>query len=394
MGFLRDLLRLDAPAVVAAVAENHRATLVHRFNTIIDPGTLYGVQSFDDVLYRTGRVTRAELLRVPAVKRARDLICSTIGQFPLAVFDAAGKPATSFTPNLLTAGEPGVPSSITWTRVVEDMFFFERAWLREHTTAWHGRVAEFRRLDAETVNIKPKIVQYKEGSAQVWPDRPGLIRIDSPNTGIADCSPAVRACIALERIAFNHLNGAPPIDYFTPKDNVDPFDDDDDASEFLDSWAEARRTRSTAYIPAELEYKVEGWDPEKLQLSDARQFAVLEVARLTGIDPEELGVSTTSRTYFNAQDRRRSRTEDVLGPYMTAIESRLSMDDITPHGYTVRFDPAAYLSLDELSAAQADSTLVAANILRPEEAREKRGLDTATTPQPAEAPAPQEAPAP
>lgn len=340
----------------------------------IDSGVLYGLPTLDDYIFRTGRVTRAEALRVPAVKRARDLICGAIGQFPLRVYDPTGRVATTFVPNLFQQPEPGTAPTVTWTHVVEDMLLFERAWMKSLTLGWHGRVVEARRLDGETVTVQPEYVTYPEGTAKVWPNVPGLIRIDSPNPGLLDSSRAIKACVALERATLNAVDGAPPIDYFVPTD-VDPFETDEEAQAFLDDWTDSRRNRSTGYVPYGLEYKVAGWDPEKLQLTDAREFAITEVARLTGIDAEELSVSTTSRTYFNAQDRRRSRIEDVLGPYMTAIESRLSMDDITPRGFKVAFDTSSYLRLDDLSAAQSDAVLIAAKVLQPDEARAKRGLE-------------------
>jgi hypothetical protein len=36
---------------------------------------------------------------------------------------------------------------------------------------------------------------------------------------------------------------------------------------------------------------------EELQLADARNLAITEIARLCGVDPEDLEISTTSRTY-------------------------------------------------------------------------------------------------
>nr|WP_281374601.1 phage portal protein [Nocardioides soli] len=330
----------------------------------------------DDYIYRTGRITRAEALAVPPVKRARDLICGAIGQFVLRVYDPSGKPTTTFSPSLFPQPEPGIAPSVSWTRVVEDMLLFERSWLKTLSVGWHGRPAEARRLDAETVTIQPEYVYFPEGTAKVWPEKPGVIRIDSPSPGLLDASPAIRACIALARATLNHVDGMPPIDYFTPAEpGIDPFDDPDQAADFLDKWREARRKRATGYVPAAVKYNVAGWNPEQLELSTARDQAVLEVARLTGIDAEDLSVSTTSRTYFNSQDRRRQRIEDVLGPYMTAIEGRLSMDDVTPYGYTVDFDTSGYLRLDDLQAAQTDSVLIAAKVLLPEEARTKRGLD-------------------
>lgn len=357
------------------------------FGVSIDPGTLYGVPSLDDYIYRTGRISRAEALRVPAVKRARDLICGEIGQFPLHFLKPDGKPADLFTPNLFQQPEPGVPPTVTWTRVIEDLLLYGRSWLSRNSVGWHGFLVDFHRLDAETVTVQPERTQTRWGTITVWPEPDGLLRIDSPNDGILASSPAVRACIALERATLAAVNGTPPVDYFTPEEDADPLDDtegsaaDPDHPEwsevdaFLNTWAEKRRTSTTAYIPAAVKYNVAGWDPEKLQLADAREFAIKEVARLTGIDAEELSVSTTSRTYANMQDRRRHRIEDVLGPYMAAVEGRLSMVDVCPRGYRAAFDTAAFLRLDDLAAAQADALLITSRVLTTDEARAKRGLE-------------------
>lgn len=346
------------------------------FGVDVDSGVLYGTPTLDDFIFRTGRISRAEALRVPAVKRARDLICGAIGQFPIVVLDPAGRPAETFSPNLFQQPEAGIAPSVTWTHVVEDMLLFGRGWFKTTVLGWHGRPVQGHRLDAESVTVQPEWKYFPEGAVQVWPHREGLIRFDSPNGALLDCSPAIKACVALERIALLYSDGAPPVDYFTAADaSIDPFKDDDEAVEFLDSWSAARKKRKTAYVPRGLKYETSGFDPDKLQLNEAREFAITEVARLTGIDAEELSVSTTSRTYFNGQDRRRQRIEDVLGPYMTAIEQRCSMEDVTPRGFPAAFDTSSYLRLDDLSAAQSDSVLIAAKVLLPEEARAKRNLE-------------------
>lgn len=370
MGFWRNVFGGGLVDAVDAAESTGAPT----FSVEVDSGVLYGTPSLDDYIFQTGRITRAEALRVPAVKRARDIICGAIGQFPLRVLDPTGKPSTLFTPNLFQQPEPGVAPSVTWTRVVEDLLLDERAWLRVRMLGWHGRPISVRRLDADSVTVQPNFVQYPEGVATVWPEREGLIRIDSPNRGLLKAGAAVRACIALERATLNAINGTPPLDYFTPVEDADPLEDDE-VVDLLDDWEKNRRKRSTAYVPAALKYNVASWDPEKLQLSEAREFAITEVARETGIDAEELSVHTTSRTYFNSQDRRRQRTEDVLGPFMTAIAGRLSMDDVTPRGYTVAFDTTGYLRLDDLAAAQTDSILIAAKVIVPDEARATRGLE-------------------
>lgn len=369
--------------VVAAALE---VPAQRRFETVIDSGVLYGLPTLDDYIFGRAKIGRQEALAVPAVKRARDLICGGIGQFPLMLLDPTGKPQDW---SLLSQPESGVARSVTITRTVEDMLLTERAWWRVTHVGWHGKPAEVVRLDSDTVTVVPKYVSYPEGQALVWPDKPGLVRIDSPNGGLLTASTGIRAYIALARIAMAAVDGAPPIDWFTAGDDgEDP--EDDEIEETLDDWAAARRARRTAFVPNSLKYNRDGFNPEQLQMSQAREFAITEIARLTGIDAEELSVSTTSRTYFNAQDRRRDRLESVLGPYMTAIEGRLSMEDVTPRGYRVVFDTSSYLRLDDQAAAQTDQVLISSHVITPGEAREKRGLDPNGAPELPATPAPQE----
>lgn len=358
-----------------------------RYAVDVDTGVLYGVPSLDDYIYGRANISRREALAVPAVKRARDLICGGIGQFPLILIGPDGKQQDW---SLLNQPESGVPRSVTITRTIEDMLLNERAWWRTTHVGWHTKPAQVVRLEADTVTVVPKYVNYPEGQAKVWPEIPDLIRFDSPNGGLLTASPGIRAYIALSRIAMQAVDGAPPIDWFTAGDDDDD-PEDDEVKEHLSDWATARRLRRTAFVPKHLKYNRDGFNPEQLQMAAAREFAITEIARLTGIDAEELSVSTTSRTYFNAQDRRRDRLESVLGPYMTAVEGRLSMEDVTPRGYVTKFDTSSYLRLDDQAAAQTDATLIGAKVLSPLEAREKRGLDPEGAPAPdAPAAAPQE----
>jgi hypothetical protein len=352
------------------------------FAVDIDSGVLYGVPTLDDWIFNRMRISRAEALRIPAVKRARDLICGGIGQFVLKLYDPNGRERPW---SLLDQPEIGVARSVSMTRLVEDLLLSQRGWWLINNLAWNGYPYDVRRLLPETVPVQPELVQSRYGTAQVWPDINGLIRFDSPNTGLLEASNAIKACVALERAALNAADGAPPVDWFTPTDGPDP--DPEDVKKFLADWRESRRNGSTGFIPSWLDYKSDGFDPLKLQLAEARTFAITEIARLTGVDAEELSISTTSRTYANMQDRRRAFIDSVLGPYMTAIEGRISMDDLTPHGFTASFDTSSFLRLDDLSAAQADVALVNAGILGKDEARAKRGLDPTAIPEPPAAPA-------
>lgn len=363
----------------------------------IDSGVLYGTLTPPEPWGVPGqRVNRAEAMQVPAVKRARDLICGAIGQMRLELVGPDGR-ATDW--SLFRQPELGVPRSVSMTRLAEDLLFEQRAWWRVTYEGWHNRPVEVIRLDPTSVTVQPDWKVYYSptgnGVATEWLPDSQLIRFDSPNDSLLVAGArAIRSLTRLEQAALNQAEGVPPMDFFTPAEGADPADDED-IQDVLDAWALARKRRATGYVPAALKYQTNSFNPEQLQMAQAREFAVTEIARITGIDAEELSVSTTSRTYQNMQDRRRHFLDFVLGPYLSAVEDRLSMDDVSPRGFKARFDTATFLRADDLTRAQTDVALIGAGVLHPEEARDARNLTgpAPKKPEPAALPAPAEEPA-
>ncbi|MBN9739504.1 hypothetical protein DMP23_00020 [Amycolatopsis sp. A1MSW2902] len=138
---------------------------------------------------------------------------------------------------------------------------------------------------------------------------------------------AIRIALLLDAAVARSAKDPLPLGYFSPADGaVDPTEDE--VQDILTKWAEANRDRAWGYIGAALKANTLQWSPEQLQLSSARDAAVLEISRHTGLDPEDLGVSTTSRTYANAEQRRLDLIDFVLRPFAAAIEDRLSMPDV------------------------------------------------------------------
>ena len=346
-------------------------TLDVTFTTDIDSGVLYGEPTLDDHIYGTTKVSRKTAMTVPAVKRSRDLIAGGIGQFPLQLLDANSTPVEW---PLFTQLEPDVAPSVSITRIVADLLFHGKAWLRITKVGWHGRPVEVRRLDPSSVTIGEEWLAYTEGTAIRNIPSEHVIRIDGPSEGLLETGAvAINTYLQLAAATRNATGALPPMSYFAPVDDADSLDEDE-IKDLLDDWAKARAKRATAYVPAALQLNTLGWSPEQLTLTDLRDQAVLEIARLVGVDPEELGVSTTSRTYANAADRHRQFLDYTLGPIMTAIEGRLSMNDVTPAGYRADFDTTAFLRADDLTRAQTDSALIAAGILTVNEARAARSL--------------------
>jgi HK97 family phage prohead protease len=346
----------------------------------IDPA-VFGLTSYQDPVSRAPRVSRATAIQVGAVKRARDLIPGTLGGLPWGFIGPdkhTADPARTGL-SLLEQPERNVPRSVTMARLFEDLFFEEIAWWRVTERSWSGYPAFVRRL-------RPREVSVEEATGRVyWRGQlmrdDELIRFDSPTDGLLySAARAIRAHLLLDAAHADMVDGTPPVDYFAPADGeADP--DETELVDFLNKWKEARRTRTTGYVPGWAKYNRDGWSPKDLLLGEARQEAVLEIARHAGVDPEELGVSTTSRTYANQFDRRKSFTDFTLGQFFKAVQDRLSMGDVCPRGYVARLNLTDLLLSDPSTRYAAYEIGLRVGAITPEQIAEQEGNPTVNQPQ-------------
>lgn len=350
----------------------------------IDPA-VFGLASYSTSTSPAPKIARRSAIQVPAVKRARDLIAGGIGSLPMHLYDTNRNGVPS---ELLDQPEAAVPRSVTLTRTAEDLLFEGIAWweildlgrVGDSPIAYPSRVV---RLDPRCVNVRDGKVYHRPGTytgatqptsdaarvgkeRQIPDDR--LIRFDSPNDALLDAGArAIRTCLQLDAAAARYADEPLPLGWFSPADPASEPEDDAKIVEILNTWATARQTRATGYVPASLKYNTGQFSPEQLQLADARQHAVLEISRVAGIDPEELGVSTTSRTYANQFDRRKQFLDFTLGAYTSAITDRLSMPDVTPPGHYVRFNLDAFLRSDTASRYAAYEVGLRVGALTPDD---------------------------
>lgn len=305
-----------------------------------------------------GRVTQEEALAVPGVLRARNLICA-IATWPVVDLDRANKRHRN---PLLEQMDPNVPNVVTLAQIYQDLLFEGVAWCRVLDTDRAGYPAKMEHLAWPRVSIVP--APYADGYSPLpseyspreagrpmrimvdgQPADPRVIkRFDSPNPGVLKAAGASIKLAAIYRRTATLYAEDPRMDgYLYPKDGADPVQDEA-VVELLDAWELARRSHATGYIPAALGYeKVENLAPADLQLVQLQEQATREVALALGLEPADLGVSVQTETYSNRVDKRIDRINDLLGPYVTAFDQRMSMGDITPGGHRVYSDPNAYL---------------------------------------------------
>lgn len=357
------------------------------------PASFFGLGSYDDPVAIASRVSRRSALQVPAIKRGRDLIPGTLGTLPL---DLYGPQNTLSVSELLAQPERNTPRSVTMAKTYEDLWFEGVAWWYITEFGWHGYPTKVRRLDPRTVDVRKNGKVYvtqdgHRGMTNEYVEDARLIRFDSPTEAVLEAGArAIRASLTLDAAALRYADGAPMADYFEPSDDYDPDQDEVDAT--LDQWLAARRQRSTGYVPAGFKYNLNPFDAQKLQLAEARQHAVLELSRVMGVDAEDLGVSTTSRTYQNSQDRYQARVKDTLRPYMVAVEERLSMNDVCPRGYDARTRVADLLFADDKTRFEAYEIGLRVGAIGQDEIRELERKAPLTEPPALPAPSTEEAP--
>jgi hypothetical protein len=392
VGFWRKALGLDLPVVVdqaSAPTFSIDAGSVEEAAGVVVPAEAIGVSSYSAPVAPAPAVNRRMALQVPAFRRATDLV-RVLATLPLDVI----KPdLTIYANHWLNQPERDVPRSVTYGRLVEDLAHYSVAWWKVVAFDWRGFPAEVVRLDPRTVDVLPDYrvrvtLAGHRGQSYEWPTDSELIRFEMPGAGwLTDGARAIRQCLILDAAAQRYAEGAPPGDYFTDADVNDPLDETE-VEEALTAWAIKRAQRSTGYIPSGLLYHGNQINPEQMELADQRQHAVLEIARVTGIDPEELGVSTTSRTYSNTFDRRKQYTDFTLGLFRAAIEDRLSMRDVTPDGARVRFDLDGFLRSDAKSRYEAYQLGVQVGAIDPLEIRPAEGKPQISARPDAPSPAP------
>lgn len=341
-------------------------------------------------------VTREKALSVEAVLRGRNLICS-LATLPLVQRDKAGKFVES---PLLMQMDQNVPNIVVKAMLVEDLVFEGIAWCRAVDWDAQGYPTKITKLDVNTVSLQPprdvaKGLRTLPSGAKlpvgtVWIEgkpetvtetvngktRVRIIRFDSPNPGVRKAAArAINRLLLLEATSTRYADNPAAQEYFTPQDGADPADDTEIA-DILTKWKAARKKGGTGYVPAALKHNtIDRLTPVELQIIQMIEKAEKSIANAMGLDPEDLGISTTSRTYNNAVDRRKDRINDILSPYMLAITDRLSMGDITRRGHTVTFNVDDYLKADPLTRWQTHKIAVEMHAKDIAEVRNEEDMD-------------------
>lgn len=318
---------------------------------------------------------RQDAMTVPAVARARGIMCGTVGSLPLHAYNKTTGARVYGNP-LLTQPDPDLPLSVTMAWTAEDLLFRGwAAWQVLAVSTEDGRPTQARRLDPDTVSWNTdypsgtKITQFYHLGQPVPNSGVGsIIFFNGIDEGILSRGGrTIQSAIAIEK-AISRMAAEPVPTTVLKNSGVDlPAEQ---VTNLLTSWKRARQERATAYLAGNLEIQTLGFDAVQMQLAENRMGLASEVARMVNIPAWYLNAEAASMTYTNVTSERRSLIDFSIRPTLIMpIEQRLSMADITPITQEVRFSLEDYLRGNPIEQIEVIGKMLELELIDRDEAR-------------------------
>jgi hypothetical protein len=317
----------------------------------------------DPWLFSGAGLMRADAMSVPVVAFIRQQLAGGISSMDLDRFRAEAGEEVQIDPGWAADPDPAptVPSSVFWAWVIDDLFFHGLSSLVVLARDWTGAPVQFRRVLPGQLTYDP--TTYAWGLiTQVTPiyyrgrliDPADVVVINGPHEGLLNYGGTIlQAALDLEAAASRAA--AEPLPNVELHQRTGEPLTPDDAADLVARWGASRARGATAYTPANIETKAVGFSSSDQQLIEGRQYMATQLARLAGVNPVLVSAamgSSSSYVYTNQADYRQSFLDDVMDPYLRAIEGRLSANDVSPRGQFFRFDRDAFTHLTQMQRAQ------------------------------------------
>ncbi len=307
--------------------------------------TTYGYGSFNTNSafgYNGIGIDRNFALQVASVSRCRNLIAGVISSIDLALYkkstgEKLGSPVWLEQPDLRQ------PRSVTISATVDALIFYSVAYWRVTSLyADDGRPSGFEwvannRVTYTTNQYGTEIKDYfVDGNLVPMAGIGSLVTFQSLIPGVLQTAgTTIKAAWDIQRASA--VSAATPMATTILKNNGADLPETQ-IQGILAGWNSARKNRSTAYLTSTLTAENIGFSPKDMMYTEASQYLATEIARAMNVPAAYLSADmNNSMTYQNILDGRKEFVAYSLQPYISAIEDRLSMNDITNSSNQVRF---------------------------------------------------------
>ena len=327
-----------------------------------------------------GPMDRSLAMQVPAVARCRNLIAGVISYLPLELYNkTTGEELGS--PVWLEQPDIRQPRSVTLSATVDSLIFYGVAyWRVTEVYADDLRPSRFEWIANTRVNAQlnakgTEVLYYTIDGARVPMSGPGsLVTFQGLIQGVLQTAGrTIQSALDVEKATAVAL--ATPMATTVLK-NTGADLPEDHVQGLLATWKAARASRSTAYLTSTLSVENIGFSPKEMAYADASQYLATQVARAMNVPAYYISADmNNSMTYQNIIDGRKEFVAYSLQPFICAIEDRLSMDDITARGNTVRFNiEESFLRADTMKRLEAIEKMLALGLIDVEQAKEMEDM--------------------
>ena len=307
--------------------------------------TTYGYGSFNtnsSFGYNGIGIDRNFALQVSSVARCRNLVAGVISSIDLGLYKkSTGEKLGS--PVWLEQPDQRQPRSVTIAATVDSLMFYAVAYWRVTSLyADDGRPSGFEwvannRVTYTTNQYGTEVKDYfVDGQLVPMSGIGSLVTFQSLLPGVLQsASTTIKAAWDVQKAAA--VSAATPMATTILKNNGADLPESQ-IQGILAGWNSARRNRSTAYLTSTLSAENIGFSPKEMGYVDFSQYLATEISRAMNVPSYLISADmNNSMTYQNILDGRKEFVAYSLQPYISAIEDRLSMNDITNSSNQVRF---------------------------------------------------------
>lgn len=323
------------------------------------------------------RVSRKDAMSVPSVARARNLICGTVASIPLEYYNKRTGEVMA-APRWINQLSKNQPSFVTINWIVDSLLFYGVAYLRvTERYAEDGRPAAFEWIANTRVTYTTDLegIMITQYYVDIQPiDMNDIVTIQGLDEGVLErAGKTIQAAIDINRAA--SISAATPMSSGILKNtgaDLPPAE----VSGLLAAWKRSRQNNSTAYLTSTLEFQSTQFSPKDMMYNEAIQNLSTEIARAMNVPAYYLSADqNTTMTYANVTEERKQFYALSIEPYIQAIQTRLSMDDISTAGHEVRFAVFdTFLKNDPLVELQVIEKLLTLGLITTEQAMEMTDL--------------------
>jgi len=323
------------------------------------------------------RVSRKDAMSVCSVARARNLICGTVAGIPLEYYNKRTGEVMA-APRWVNQLAKNQPSFITICWIVDSLLFYGVSYLRvTERYAEDGRPAAFEWIANSRVTFTTDlegimITQYYVDAAPIAMN--DIVTIQGFDEGVLErAGRTIQSAIDINKAAA--IASATPMSSGILKNtgaDLPPAE----VSGLLAAWKRSRNNNSTAYLTSTLEFQSTQFSPKDMMYNEAIQNLSTEIARAMNVPAYYLSADqNTTMTYANVTEERKQFFALSIEPYIQAIQTRLSMDDISTAGHEVRFAVFdTFLKQDPIKELEVIEKMLTLGLITTEQAMEMTDL--------------------